>query len=97
MHLRIVASPELVDNVIELLRNEPGATNVVHFPGAVQEPSGDMILSDVVREGVGGILDSLRELGVHHTGSITLQDIDIEISDAADEAECGEEQRQERG
>src|SRR5436190_17486295 len=65
----------------------PAACNLAHFPGAAHRPEGDLILCDVARREASVVLDNLRELQIHHEGSISLTYVDTEISDAADEAE----------
>ena len=50
LHLRVIAPEELRDPVIDVLRREVGVANVLLFPGAALEPSGDEITADVARE-----------------------------------------------
>jgi uncharacterized hydrophobic protein (TIGR00271 family) len=61
--------------------------NVVSLPGASRKPDGDVILCDVAREDASVIISDLKELGVPHGGSIAVEHVDTEISDAADAAE----------
>ena len=61
--------------------------NVVHLPGVARRPDGDLILCDVAREDASVVVAELRELGVDRTGTISLETIDIAISDAARLAE----------
>lgn len=82
-HLRIVAPPEQVDAVLAAIAANPGTTNLVQLPGAAKDPAGDLILCDVAREGVSDLLDRLKAIGLQHTGSIAVDDIGLEISDAA--------------
>ena len=44
-------------------------------------------MCDVAREDASVVIDELKQLGIHHDGSITLEQIDSAISDAADRAE----------
>ena len=46
-----------------------------------------MILCDVAREDVSVLVSDLRELEIDHEGSIAMEEIDSQISDAADPAE----------
>ena len=46
-----------------------------------------MILCDVAREDASVVIDDLKELGVPREGSIALEQIDSQLSEAADEAE----------
>lgn len=86
IHLRIVAPAECADRALELLTASPSACNVVRLPGAAQRPKGDVILGDVAREDASVIVSDLKEMGIHHHGSIALEEIDTQLSDAADRA-----------
>ena len=87
VHVRIVAPGDRAERVLDLLGALPAVCNVVHFPNAARRPTGDLILCDVPRREASVVLDDLRELQIHHEGSISLTYVDTEISDAADEAE----------
>lgn len=82
-HFRIVAAPELVGAVLDAIAESPAATNVVQVPGAAKDPAGDLILCDVAREGVSALIEQLKVLGVAKSGSIAVDDVGLEISDAA--------------
>ena len=85
--MRIVAPDWLAERTLELLRGSGSACNVIHLRGVAQKPEGDVILADVAREDASVIIADLRELDVPEHGSIALEYVDIEISDAADRAE----------
>ena len=87
VHLRIVAPPDCAEHVLELLKASASVLNVIHLPGAAQKPRGDVILCDVAREDTSVILSDLRELRVPEQGSIAIELVDSEISDAAVQAE----------
>lgn len=87
IHLRIVAPPECARHALELLKASPSVLNVVHLAGVAAKPEGDVILCDVAREDASVILSDLRELRVHEVGSIAMEVIDSEISNAAVAAE----------
>ncbi len=61
--------------------------NVIRLPGAARKPDGDVILADVAREDASVVLADLRRLGLHHSGSIAVDQIDTVMSDAAIAAE----------
>ncbi|MGH9213491.1 MAG: DUF389 domain-containing protein [Acidimicrobiales bacterium] len=86
LHLRIVSPLDRTEAVLGLLRGDPGVTNVALLPGAALEPSGDLLLCDIVREGANRMLTALRDLGVHLDGSMALVHVDVSVSDAAQEA-----------
>jgi uncharacterized hydrophobic protein (TIGR00271 family) len=69
-----------------VLDGSPSVVNVIHLPNAARSPKGDVILCDVAREDTSVVLGDLRRLGLEHGGSIALEEVDIELSDAAAEA-----------
>jgi hypothetical protein len=60
--------------------------NVVHLPGFARKPEGDMILCDVARPDASIIVEELRQLGIARVGSISMEPIETQVSDAADAA-----------
>ncbi|MDI5980643.1 DUF389 domain-containing protein [Amycolatopsis magusensis] len=87
LHLRTVSPPEKTERVLELLSEHRGATHLVLLKGAAVQPAGDVVEADIARESADDIIDGLCELGLDHTGGITLEVIDTALSDAADQAE----------
>jgi uncharacterized hydrophobic protein (TIGR00271 family) len=79
--------PGLVDDVLAVLRAEPGAVHVVRLRGAAVSPPGDVVEADLARESVDGVLQQLRELGCAQHGGIVLETLDTVVSDAAERAE----------
>ncbi|MBE2316444.1 TIGR00341 family protein [Solirubrobacter sp. CPCC 204708] len=86
VHLRIVAPAEKAAQVHARLCSTESAINVIKVQGASANPSGDLIMCDVAREDASVIISELRELGIHHEGSIALSPTDI-VSDYAEAAE----------
>jgi uncharacterized hydrophobic protein (TIGR00271 family) len=86
VHLRIVAPARLASRAVEVLDATPSVCNLVVFQGAAKRPTGDVILCDVPREEASVVIADLRDLGVHHEGSIAIETIDTEVSDSASEA-----------
>lgn len=87
VHLRIVAPEDAARHALDLLCASDSVLNVVHLEGASRKPEGDVILCDVAREDASVIISDLRELEIPATGSIAVEFIDTEISDAAVAAE----------
>jgi uncharacterized hydrophobic protein (TIGR00271 family) len=87
VHLRIVAPEGMCREVLGVLERVDSVINVVHLPGAARKPVGDMVLADVAKEDASVVISELRRLGVDRTGSISVEHIDTQISDAATEAE----------
>jgi uncharacterized hydrophobic protein (TIGR00271 family) len=87
VHLRIVVPRDRSEKVLALLEATPSVINVVFLPGAARQPDGDVLLFDVAREEASVIINDLKELGIHEEGSIALEQIDSQLSEAADRAE----------
>jgi uncharacterized hydrophobic protein (TIGR00271 family) len=87
VHLRIVVPEDRCRKVLDLLEAAPSTSNLVYLAGAARQPRGDVVLCDVAREDASVVIDDLKELGVARDGSIALEQIDSQISDAADRAE----------
>jgi uncharacterized hydrophobic protein (TIGR00271 family) len=87
IHLRIVAPEDAAHQALEILRSSPAVLNVVHLHAAATKPDGDLILCDVAREEASVILGDLKELDIPHVGSIAVEHIETELSDAAKAAE----------
>jgi uncharacterized hydrophobic protein (TIGR00271 family) len=87
LHLRVVSPTGKTDEVLRVLRTQPGTTHLVLLPGAALAPEGDVIEADVAREAADDVLERLGELHIDHEGAITLEQLDTALSDAADAAE----------
>ncbi len=87
VHLRIVVVADLSKKVLDLLEASSAVCNIVFLAGAARQPAGDVILCDVAREEASIVIDDLKELGVPRHGSIALEQIDSQISEAAKRAE----------
>ena len=86
VHLRIVAPGDEARKALELLTASPTVANVVHLPGRALKPEGDLILCDVARRDASILLEELRQLGIARDGSISMEPVETQISDAADAA-----------
>ena len=87
LHLRVIAPGELRDDVMGLLRANPGVTHVVVHPDAAVEPAGDEITADIARECADDIIRGLKALGVKESGAMTLEVLDTVLSTRAWHAE----------
>jgi uncharacterized hydrophobic protein (TIGR00271 family) len=86
VHLRIVAPPDLTADVLRVIEASVGACNIVVLRGAALRPQGDVVLCDVAREAASILLADLEELGVPERGSISVEQVDVALSRAAEEA-----------
>jgi len=87
VHLRIVVPADRCQKVLDLLEAAPSTTNLVFLAGAARQPKGDVVLCDIAREEASVLIEDLKELGIGRDGSIALEQIDSQISDAARKAE----------
>nr|BFF25367.1 hypothetical protein GCM10025732_33320 [Glycomyces mayteni] len=88
LHVRVITPAALTGEVLTTAVDCPAVANVIRLPGAAVDPPGDCVEFDVAREGANEILADLRALGLKETGAITVEEIDLSISDAADKAEA---------
>jgi uncharacterized hydrophobic protein (TIGR00271 family) len=86
LHLRITVPPQRADRVLDLLDRHVGVAHLVHLPGAVRRPHGDLVLCDVARESVDELVEALQEHGVQRDGGIAIEAVDTSLSDASDRA-----------
>ncbi len=87
LHLRSIVPHGQTAEVADLLAAHPGVTNLVVLPGAARAPAGDLVLCDVAREAADGVIEELKERGLDRHGSISMDQVELSISDAAEEAE----------
>ena len=88
LHLRLISPPARTEEVLTSLAGRAACTNVVVLPGAGRRPKGDVVLVDVAREAASDLLHELQELGLHESGSITADDIDLSLSAGAERAQA---------
>ena len=87
VHLRIVVPGPRSERVVDLLEASPSVSSLARIEGASRKPPGDLVLCDVAREDASVVIADLRELGVPVDGSISIEEIDSQLSSAADRAE----------
>ncbi|MEO3816070.1 DUF389 domain-containing protein [Plantactinospora sp. B24E8] len=86
LHLRIIVPTDRSADVLDLLSREAAVTHVIVLPDAARTPPGDVVLCDVAREGADEVLDALQALGVHRSGAVVGDGVDVTLSAAADRA-----------
>ncbi len=87
VHLRIVVPGSKSERVVDLLEASPSVSSLARIEGASRKPRGDLVLCDVAREDASVVIDDLRELGIPDEGSISIEEIDSQLSRAAERAE----------
>ena len=86
VHLRVLTPPDLTDAAVAVVRDAPGACNVMLVRDAGVQPPGDLLLCDVAREAASMVIDDLRALGITERGAITVERVDGHFSAGADAA-----------
>ncbi|MFE3447697.1 DUF389 domain-containing protein [Nonomuraea sp. NPDC059194] len=86
LHLRLISPPGRTHEVIDVLEGCTGVTNLVVLAGAARVPEGDLILCDMAREAANEVIDRVGWLA--QEGSIAVEDIDLSLSRAAEQAEA---------
>ena len=87
IHLRLRIPPDRLDEVVDQLMRDDAVTNLVVDAEAFSKPRGALAECDVAREGAQSVVARLRDLGLHHDGSITMTEPDTLLSGAAEAAE----------
>ncbi|MGE5282873.1 MAG: DUF389 domain-containing protein [Chloroflexota bacterium] len=87
IHLRIVVPAAESERVLGLLEATPSVSSLARIDGAARKPAGDVILCDVARDDASVVIGDLKEIGVAEEGSISIEEIDSQISRAAERAE----------
>ena len=87
VHLRVIAPHETAERALELLTEARGVSNVVRLEGVACRPDGDLILCDVAREDASVLISDLKELRIHETGAISIEDVGTQLSAGAEAAE----------
>jgi uncharacterized hydrophobic protein (TIGR00271 family) len=88
LHLRVISPASRTPEVLRLLTETAGVTNVVELPGVARRPEGDLVMFEVTREGANAVIEHLKELGLAEDGSIAGERVDLSLSKVADEAEA---------
>ena len=87
LSLRILAPSAMTGDVVGVLESEPCVSGLAVMPGAAIRPPGDVVLADLPRESANDVVTRLRELGLHHQGTIEIQRVDTWLSADGFEAE----------
>lgn len=87
LHLRLIVPAATTDEVVTLLESTVGTAHLVVLPGAARSPAGDVVMCDVAREAGDELIRDLRGLGLEKSGAITMENMELTLSDHADRAE----------
>ncbi|MFJ1596408.1 DUF389 domain-containing protein [Streptomyces sp. NPDC088261] len=86
LHIRVISPPAATEDVLRIAAGSPAVVHVVSFPGAARSPAGDVVEFEVAREAANDVLEQLRALGLKDTGGVSVQQVDLSISTAAEVA-----------
>lgn len=81
LRLRISTPSRLTPAVLERLTGDPAVSELAVVRGASVVPEGDVVTAGVAREAANDLVDRLRELGLHHEGSIHIDPVRAWMSD----------------
>ena len=87
LHVRVISPTAQTAAVLRIAAESPAVVNVLSMPGAAFDPEGDVVEFDVAREGANPVLADLRALGLKDSGGISVEQLDLSISSAAEVAE----------
>jgi uncharacterized hydrophobic protein (TIGR00271 family) len=87
LNLRISSPRDQTDDVLKILREDPGVSSLAVVHGASLRPVGDLVMADVAREAANDVVGALRELGIHREGSLRLEPVGTWLSKDGYEAE----------
>ncbi|RST24456.1 DUF389 domain-containing protein [Streptomyces sp. WAC04770] len=87
LHLRLIVPAASTDEVVTLLAATVGTAHLVVLPGAARSPAGDVVMCDVAREAGDELIAELRRLGIDRSGAISVEHVDLTLSERAEKAE----------
>ncbi|MEV4880041.1 DUF389 domain-containing protein [Streptomyces cyaneofuscatus] len=85
IHIRAVSPPDLTDEAVGLLADDPCVLNLIVQRDAARNPDGDSIACDVLTGAANGVLHRLRALRVDQRGSLVIEPVDMAFASAAAE------------
>jgi uncharacterized hydrophobic protein (TIGR00271 family) len=87
LNLHISSPSDQTDDVLRVLRADPGVSSLAVVRGASLRPVGDLVIADVAREAANDVVDGLRELGIHREGSLHIEPVGTWLSKDTYEAD----------
>lgn len=87
LNLRISSPRGQTDDVLKILRADPGVSSLAVVRDASLRPVGDLVIADVAREAANDVVGVLRELGIHREGSLRIEPVSTWLSKDGYEAE----------
>jgi uncharacterized hydrophobic protein (TIGR00271 family) len=87
LRLRVSSPSACTAAVLEVLQADPAVSSLAVFRDASLVPVGDVVTADIAREAANEIVEALRALGVHRSGTIQLDPVRTWISQGGFDAE----------
>jgi uncharacterized hydrophobic protein (TIGR00271 family) len=87
LRLQVFVPADLTDDVAAIFEETAAVSGLAVMRGVAVRPQGDLVLADVAREAANGVIDQLRELGVHRRGSIQVEQVNAWLSQEGLDAE----------
>lgn len=87
MRLHLSVPGELTTAVLDVLEPDPAVSALEVYRGASLRPRGDVIEADVAREATNEVVDQLKALGVHESGTLHLAQVNAWMSREGFQAE----------
>ncbi|MDF9802286.1 DUF389 domain-containing protein [Streptomyces anulatus] len=85
IHIRAVSPPDLTDEVVGLLSDDPCVLNLIVQRDAARRPDGDSIACDVLTGAANDVLLRLRAVRLDQRGSLVIEPVDMAFPGAAAE------------
>jgi uncharacterized hydrophobic protein (TIGR00271 family) len=88
LRLTVTTPPELTGEVTELLSDSQAVSTLSVLHGVAVRPEGDVVIANVAREGANVVIEELRRLGIHRTGTIEVAPVPTWLSRSGFQADA---------
>ncbi|MFE9699995.1 DUF389 domain-containing protein [Streptomyces sp. NPDC006270] len=85
IHIRAVSPPDLTDEVVALLSDDPCVLDLIVLRDVARNPDGDSIACDVLTGAANDVLRRLRAVRLDQRGSLVIEPVDMAFSGRAAE------------
>jgi uncharacterized hydrophobic protein (TIGR00271 family) len=82
LHVRVASPPDVTGQLVETLLADNGVLNLVVLPGAARRPDRDAVQFDLRQGSANPVFRQLRRLRLDGRGSIMVQAVDADLTDA---------------
>jgi len=87
LNLRISSPGDQTEDVLRILRADPGVSSLAVVRNASLRPVGDLVTADVAREAANDVVGALRKLGIQREGSLRIEPVSTWLSQDGYDAE----------